>query len=110
MIAMNCYLTAKPGKAEQLDSLIRDRWIKAMSEYPGFMKASFNKPYPVKKLDELQALKPSHYCEVVFYWRTERERLLWAKTNDCLDAWNAVEAVCDNVKYTLSDVIQRWSM
>ena len=75
MISLNVYLTPNAGKAEELESAIRDRWVKAMVEQPGFLSAAMVKPYSDDELAALEATKPQSAYEVVSYWNTEAERV-----------------------------------
>ena len=45
MITLNMRLTAKPGREAELASAIQDKWMKAMSGQPGFIRGVMLKPY-----------------------------------------------------------------
>ena len=68
MITLHVYLTAKPGKESEVEATIRDSWIKAMAEQPGFLHAALLRPFSDEELDALGAMKPSHTFEVVSFW------------------------------------------
>ena len=78
MISLHVYLTPKPGKERELESAIRDGWLQAMSDQPGFLSAALVTPYSDDELAELHATKPRSVYEAVSFWRSEPERREWA--------------------------------
>ena len=53
MISLNVYLTAKEGQEAALETAIKDVWISAMTQQPGFLRATLNTPFSD---DDLAAL------------------------------------------------------
>ena len=61
MISLHAYLTPKEGNEEALESAIRDKWIAAMAEQPGFSSAVMLTPFPDEELTKLNAPQaPEH--------------------------------------------------
>ncbi len=110
MISLSCYLTPIKGKEKELDSAIRDVWIKRMIEQPGYLKAVWTKSAPKAKLAEIGAEKTLELYDVTAYWRTEAERYAWQIKPIHLEAWTLVVSLCSSVQYTLSDVVQSWDI
>ena len=50
MITLNVYLTPREGRAEELKSAVRDKWLAAMAQQPGFLRAAVLKPFPDDEL------------------------------------------------------------
>ena len=46
MISLHVYMTPKANRDSELEAGIRDKWIAAMSEQPGFLRAALLKPFP----------------------------------------------------------------
>ena len=82
MISLHVYMTPKANKEGELEAGIRDKWMAAMSEQRGFLRAALLKPFPDEELDKLQAAKPASTFETVAFWRTEEERLAWVARPD----------------------------
>jgi heme-degrading monooxygenase HmoA len=110
MIALNVYLTPKAGKAAELESAIRDVWIKAMTEQPGFLRAATLKPFAADELVKLEAMQPQHTYEVVSYWTTEEERAAWAARDIHQEVWPQVADAAEDISYTLQTVEQNWNL
>ena len=110
MIALSVYLTPKTGKAEELESAIRDRWVKAMSEQPGFLRAATLEPFPDDELAKLEAVKPDSAYEVVSFWRSEEERAAWVARPIHDEVFRFVMDAAESLTYTLQTVEQDWSM
>ena len=110
MISLNVYLTPKAGKAAELACAIRDVWMKAMIEQPGFIRGSVNTPFPDADLDAIEAAKPSYAYEVVSYWASEEERLAWVARDVHQEVWPQVTAQAESVSYCLFNVGATWGM
>ena len=110
MISLNVYLTPKSGRAAELESVVHDRWIKTMSEQPGFLRAAALKPFPDDELVSLQAIRPENAYEVVTYWETEAQRVAWTQRPIHDEVWADVLAASESVTYTLQTVEGSWNM
>lgn len=110
MISLNVYLTAKPGEAAALERAIKDVWIAAMTQQPGFLRATLNTPFSDDDLAALEAMKPAHAYEMVSYWRTEQERVDWVARDIHQEVWPQVIEHCADVSYTLFNCDATWSM
>ena len=110
MISLNVYLTAKDGQEAALETAIKDVWIAAMTEQPGFLRATLNTPFSDEDLAALEANKPSFAYEMVSYWRTEQERVDWVARDIHQEVWPQVIEHCADVSYTLFDCNTTWSM
>jgi hypothetical protein len=110
MIALHVYLTPKSGKKAAMEKSIRDSWIKAMAEQPGFLRAAILTPFPDKALDALGAVKPTHAFEVVSYWESEKLRLEWVARPVHDQVFMPLLELADGVSFTLSDVAHSWNM
>ena len=58
MISLSVYLIPKKGRELELDSAVRDGWLPAMSEQPGFLAAAVVRPYEPTELEALGGLMP----------------------------------------------------
>ena len=110
MISLHVYLTPAAGKEGELDSAVRDRWMAAMADQPGFINAAVLKPFAEGELAKLEAMVPSHYVEVVSFWRSEEERLAWAARPIHDEVFNHVTAAADSVTYTLQTAEESWNL
>ena len=110
MISLNVYLTPKTGKTKELESAIRDRWIEAMAEQPGFLSAAVVKPFPDDELAALEATKPQSAYEVVSYWNSEAERVAWTQRPIHNEVWAHVVNATESITYTLQTVEQSWNL
>ena len=110
MISLNVYLTPRSGKAAELESVVRDRWIKAMAEQPGFLRAAALRPFPDDELAALEATRPQNAYEVVAYWETEAQRVDWTQRSIHAEVLADVLAASESVTYTLQTVEQSWNM
>ena len=110
MIALHVYLSPKSGKKAEMEAVIRDSWIAAMSEQPGFLRAAILTPFPGKALEALGAKKPPHAFEVVSYWESEKLRLEWVARPVHDRVFNPLVALAESVSFTLSDVEHCWNM
>ena len=110
MISLHVYLSPAEGKAAVLDSAIRDKWMTAMAEQPGFISAATLKPFAESDLARLEAAVPEHYIEVVAFWRSEEERLAWVARPIHDEVFDQVLAAADGVSYTLQTVDNSWNL
>ena len=110
MISLNVYLTPKPGRTQELESAIRDKWIAAMAQQPGFISATMAKPFPDEDLAQLEATKPEYAYEVVSYWRSEEDRLAWSKRPIINEVWPPVEEASETLTYILQNVQDIWNL
>ena len=110
MISLNVYLTAKEGQEAVLETAIKDVWIAAMTQQPGFLRATLNTPFSDEDLAALEANKPDFAYEMVSYWRTEQERVEWVARDIHQEVWPQVIEHCADVSYTLFDCNTTWSM
>ncbi len=110
MISLNVYLTAKEGQEAALETAIKDVWISAMTQQPGFLRATLNTPFSDDDLAALEASKPPFGYEMVSIWRTEQERVDWVARDIHQEVWPQVIEHCTDVSYTLFDCNTTWSM
>ncbi len=110
MISLHVYLTPKAGKELELDSAVRDGWLAAMSEQPGFLSAAVVRPFSDEKLDSLGALRPGPALEAISFWRSDEERLEWVARPLHDQVFARVIEASDSVTYTLQTVEQSWSL
>ena len=110
MISLHVYLTPKESNEKGLESAIRDKWIAAMAEQPGFVSAAMFTPFPDKGLATLEALKPHITYEVVSFWRSERERQAWVARPIHDEVFSQVEDEADSITYALQTVEHSWNL
>ena len=110
MISLHVYLMPKAGKERELDSAVRDEWLAAMSEQPGFLSAAVLRPFSDGELDSLGALIPGHAIEAISFWRSEGERLEWVARPIHDQVFASVIEASDSVTYTLQTVERSWNL
>jgi heme-degrading monooxygenase HmoA len=110
MISLHVYLTPKAGRERELESAVRDRWLEAMSQQPGFLSAALLRPYPDEELAELQAAKPQSAYEAVCFWTSEAERLAWVARPIHDKVFAPVIEAAVSLTYTLQTVQRSWSL
>ena len=110
MITLHVYLTAKPGKESDLEAGIRNSWIAAMAEQPGFLHAALLKPFSDEALDALSGLKPAHTFEVVSFWESEEKRLEWVARPIHDQVFMPLFDNVADVKHTLATVEHSWEL
>ena len=81
MITLNMRLTAKPGREVELASAIRDRWMKAMTRQPGFIRGVMLKPYEGEMAATVGLPEQEFTFEVVSFWESEEQRAAWAASD-----------------------------
>ena len=81
MITLNMRLTANPGREAELSSAIRDRWMKAMSRQPGFIRGVLLKPYEGELAAKVGLTEQDFTFEVVSFWESEEQRAAWAASD-----------------------------
>ena len=110
MITLHVYMTAKPGRESELEAGIRDSWISAMSEQPGFLHAALLKPFSDKELDALSGMKPSHTFEIVSFWESEQKRLEWVARPIHDQVFEPLFELTADIKHTLATVEHGWEL
>ncbi len=103
-------MTPKPGKASELEAGIRDNWMGAMAEQPGFLRGVVLKPFSDEELAKLEAAKPLTAFEVVAFWQTEEERLEWVARPVHDEVFLPLLDLADDVSYTLQTVEHDWNL
>ncbi len=78
MITLNMRLTAKQGREAELSSAIQDKWMKAMSQQPGFIRGVMLKPYEGEDAANIGLPEQDFSFEVVSFWESEEQRAAWA--------------------------------
>ena len=81
MITLNMRLTAEPGREDELDSAIRDRWMKAMARQPGFIRGVMLRPYEGEMAANVGLPEQEFTFEVVSFWESEEQRAAWAASD-----------------------------
>ena len=109
MITLHVYLTPKPGKLGEFETQVRDKWLAAMAEQPGFLNAAMLTPFSDDALTNLGAEKPSHAFEVLSFWRSEKERLEWVARPIHDEVFLPLLELAD-ISFTLKNVNQSWNV
>ena len=110
MISLHVYLTPKAGKDQELESAVRDKWMAAMAEQPGFLRAATVKPLSDDELAKLEAIKPESTYEVVSLWRSESERQAWVARPIHDQVFSHVLEAAESVTYTVQTVDHSWNL
>ena len=110
MISLHVYLTPKAGNEQGLESAVRDKWMAAMAEQPGFLSGAMVKPYSDEELAKLEAAKPESAYEVVSFWQSERERAEWVARPVHDQVFSQVLDAAESVSYTLQTVEHSWNL
>lgn len=110
MISLHIYLTPKAGKEKEMEVAIRDSWIAAMSEQPGFLRAAILRPFSDDALAKLEAAKPLHTFEVVSLWQSEKLRLAWVARPIHDKVFVPVTELAENLSFTLQTVEHDWNL
>jgi hypothetical protein len=110
MITLHVYMNPKPGKSDELEAGIRDSWLTAMAEQPGFVSASVLEPFDDDALSALRASKPRHQFEIVAFWRSEKERLEWVARPIHDQVFLPLLELADDVSFTLKTVTSAWDV
>lgn len=110
MISLHVYLTPKPGNESELEASIRDSWMAAMAEQPGFVNAALLRPVPEADLRKLGANRPLHVYEVVAFWRSEQERLAWVARPVHDRVFKPVVELAASVSFVVQTVAAGWKI
>ena len=110
MITLHVYLSPMAGKERELEAAVRDQWLAAMSEQPGFLRAAVLKPFAGDDLARLEAVTPASAIEVVAFWRSERDRLAWVARPLHDQVFSTVLELASSVSYTLQTVTHGWNV
>ena len=110
MISLHVYLIPKKGRELELDSAVRDGWLPAMSEQPGFLAAAVVRPYEPTELEALGGLLPAYTLEAVSFWSSESERREWAARPIHDEVFEKVLDAAKDVSHTLQTVDQSWGL
>lgn len=110
MISLHVYLTPRPGKDSELETSIRDTWLAAMAEQPGFVSAAMLRPLPEVDLKKLGANRPLHVYEVVAFWRSEQERLAWVARPIHDRVFKPVVELSATVSFVVQTVAAGWKI
>ncbi len=110
MISLHVYLTPKTGREKDLDSAVREGWLPAMSEQPGFLAAAVVSPYDDTELEALGAVRPAPTLEAVSFWRTEAARLEWVARPIHDEVFVKVIDTAEGVSHTLQNVEGSWGL
>ena len=110
MISLHVYVNAKAGQEQQLESAIREKWLTAMADQPGFLKAALLKPLSQEMLDEVEAGAPKDAYEVVSFWTSEIDRRDWVARPIHDQVFAHVIEAAEDVNWTLQNVEESWSL
>ena len=110
MISLHVYLDPKADQEHQLESAIRDKWMTAMADQPGFLRAALLKPLSERELQEVEAKVPEPAYELVAFWSSESERRAWTQRPIHDEVFSQVQAVAEGISYTLQNVEEGWSL
>lgn len=110
MITLHVYLTARPGKEAALEAGIRDSWMHAMAQQPGFLHAALLKPFSDEALAAVDGRKPAHTFEVVSFWASEQQRREWVGRPVHDQVFEPLFALTDDINHTLATVEHAWAL
>lgn len=97
-------MNAKAGREAELEAQIRDRWLKAMAEQPGFISAAILTPFSDDALAKLGAAKPDTKLEIVSFWESEEKRLEWVARPIHDEVFLPLMEMAEGLSYTLQTV------
>ena len=101
MITLHVYLTPKTGRAEALQTAIRDTWISTMSEQPGFVQAAMLTVFGDGDSEDI---------EVVSYWESEELRLEWVARPIHDQVFAPIMELAESVSPTVKTVHHVWNV
>ena len=101
MITLHVYLTPKSGQAEALKAAIRDTWIAAMSEQPGFTRAAMLTAFEDEGSEEI---------EVVSSWQSEQQRLEWVARPVHDQVFEPIMELAESISSTVKTVSNTWNI
>ena len=107
MISLHQYHVPKEGKETELEAIVKDKLLKAMSEQPGFISSARLKPYTAEQLEKMGATKPAHAYETITFWRSEEERATWAASDLHMGIISELLQTTASAGYTVQTV--EWS-
>lgn len=110
MISLHVYMNVKAGKERELDVQIRDKWLAAMAEQPGFVSAAILTPFSDDALAKLEASKPDTALEIVSFWRSEAERLEWVARPIHDEVFLPLLDMAEDLSFTLQTVTDNWNL
>ena len=110
MISLHVYMNPKSGREGELESQIKDRWLSAMADQPGFVSAAILTPFSDEALDQLQAKKPETTLEIVSFWESEEKRLEWVARPVHDEVFMPVLELADDISHTLQTVTENWNI
>ena len=110
MISLHVYMNPKSGREGELDSQIKDRWLSAMADQPGFVSAAILTPFSDDALDQLQAAKPNTALEIVSFWESEEKRLEWVARPIHDEVFLPLLDMAEDVSHTLQTVTGDWNL
>ena len=110
LISLHVYMTAKQGRAQDLEAAIRDSWIHTMSEQPGFLHAAILQPFDDDAMAAVGGFKPQHTFEVVSFWESEEKRLEWVARPIHDQVFQPLFELTDDVSHTLNMVQHSWEL
>ena len=110
MISLHVYVNAKAGRELELEAQIKDRWLTAMAEQPGFISAAVLTPFSDDALASLEAATPDTQLEVVSFWRSEEERLEWVARPIHDEVFLPLLDMAEDVSFTLQTVMADWNL
>ena len=110
MISLHVYLNSKSGKERELEAVIRDSWIAAMSEQPGLVSAAILNPFPDDELAKMEAAKSVAAFEVISFWQSEELRLEWVARPIHDRVFMPLFDLADDVSFTLQSVAHDWNI
>ena len=103
-------MNAKAGRELELEAQIKDRWLTAMAEQPGFISAAILTPFSDDALAKLEAAEPDKKLEVVSFWRSEEERLEWVARPIHDEVFLPLLDMAEDVSFTLQTVMADWNL
>ncbi len=108
MIVLQIQLSPDPGREDELDEAVRQRFLPAMSKQPGFVQAFLAGPCSQEVLAAVGAQKPSFKFQVTALWNSEEERKSWVARDIHQEVFGEVSGLCAQASALLLDVVQSW--
>ena len=108
MITLHVNLTAKEGRRDELEVAIREKWLPAMSEQPGFIRCAMLTPTSNDEFAEAGGTELQHDFDAVAFWETVEDLLTWAKSEVHAEATSPMVEAAANITSTTQDVVRSW--
>ena len=105
MIELHIYLTAKPGKAAEIERTYRDAYVPAITNQQGFRSATLLRPYEAATAERIGGRPVAYDYEINIAFDTEEQRMAWATGAEHQVCWPQMEALCATLEWQGFDVV-----